>query len=318
MAPEPHHPDLSAAPPVAATHALSLPGGSFRWGRLRVIEALGGSPAATRYRARDLLLKREVLLILRPPASPQTQKQEHRLIVEAKRLVKIQHTALLPVLGAGMERQCAGYWKAPETGPTLEERIRQHGVLPAAEWLSLAVALSGGLMALHDQLLVHGRVHPRNVCSAADAAWTLRDPVADDWQVPPGAGRSQSDDGPFCAPEQRNREGSGDEERADLYALGATLLYAATGSSPTAIGVWSALAERRDLPPAVPRLLRRLLAADPLERPPASAVLDQLHRATAAAAAAAGGANRWRYGRWLLAALALGGWACAALLYSSG
>jgi hypothetical protein len=294
------------------------PGGTFRWGRLRVVERVGRSPAAECYRARDPLLKREVLLVLRTPAEPLAQRHEHRLIVEAKRLVKVEHPALLPVLGAGMERQRAGYWKAPESGCSLLDWVRHQGVLPAAELLQLARQLGGALQALHAQLLPHGRLQPANLLRApAEVGWVLRDAVADDWLEAKAMSPPSRID-PCCAPEQRTPATAGADERADLYALGATLLYAATGVRTPDADAWGRLAARRDLPAPLPRLLRRLLANDPMNRPLAGQLLAELELSTPwCSESDLLTRRRRRHVRWLLAAVAIGGWVCAGLLYGS-
>lgn len=296
--------ELREAPPAAPGTGTELPLG-FRWGRLRVGAKQRDTRSAQCFLARDPLLKREVLLVLRHPEATAQQRHAHRLIVDAKRLTRVQHPALRVVYGAGMERQRAGYWRALDGGLTLADWVAREGALGGLALLALAQGLAGAVHALHDQLIAHGDLHPQAVLrDAAETGWLLREPGVDSWLDDVGSAPLLDGTLPYLAPERRTDPRAAPGLAADLYGLGATLLFAATGRGPQEPAAWTLLAARRELPTAFARLLRRLLVVDPLTRPDAAQVVALWRDLEAAPADLLSPRRRLqRAGWWLLAGL---------------
>lgn len=304
---------------MPAEASATDPQAGFRWGRLRVGNKQLESRSAECFLARDPLLKCEVLLVLRHPVAAGQQRHEHRLIVDAKRLARIQHPGLRGVYGAGMERQRAGYWRALEDGPALAGWVARAGVLPGAALLSLAQSLADAIHALHEQLIAHGDIHPQTVLrDAAETGWLLREPGAEAWLDDVGSSPLLSGTLPYLAPEQRSEPRAAPSLAADLHGLGATLLFAATGCGPHEAVAWTWLAARKELPAAFPRLLRRLLAVDPLTRPDAAQVVASLRQLAAPADVVLPHRRRQRTGWWLLAGLLTALTGLGAVLLAAG
>ncbi|MEV0484080.1 protein kinase [Streptomyces sp. NPDC050508] len=125
-------------------------------------------------------------------------------------------------------------WFATEYVPglTVDEAVRLRGPLPAeALWLLLAEAATH-LSAVHALEIVHRDVKPGNVMLVRDGVKLIDFGIARaaDQARLTKSGGSYGTQG-FSAPEQQ----AGDEDvdaPADVYALGALVLYAASGRTP--------------------------------------------------------------------------------------
>ncbi|MCB1038333.1 MAG: serine/threonine protein kinase [Acidimicrobiales bacterium] len=168
-------------------------------------------------------------------------------------------------------------------GGNLAQRVTEHGPLAPDEVARLGDQLLDALATAHRQGVVHRDIKPANVLFAADGTPALADfGVAVHRDATPGLTATEMVVGTpgFMAPEQAR----GDEVTAasDVFSLGATLQFAATGSGPWGHGdprvlmlrAVSGRAERlpRDLPDPLRRQLATMLARDPADRPTAAAL----------------------------------------------
>src|SRR5450631_1515745 len=168
--------------------------------------------------------------------------------------------------------------------PTLSQLVRVCGPLPVPSVLWLAAGCAEALESIHLAGLVHRDLKPSNVLVAPDG------PRVIDFGVARAAERIQLTvtrgavgTPAYMAPEQARdtREAS---MASDVFALGATLLFAATGHAPyqgeTVMDVLVRLAteppDLTGLPAELTSLITACLERSPRDRPTSAALLEQL------------------------------------------
>lgn len=183
-------------------------------------------------------------------------------------------------------------WLATEyvPGPTLHEAVKRHGPLPEPAVRRLAAGLAEALRAIHVAGLVHRDLKPSNVLLGADGPRVIDFGIARALQDPSMTATGAFFGTPgFLSPEQL----SGDEvgPPCDVFALGAVLVYAATGHGPHGEGTTPALLyrlthEEPDLS-GVSGSLRDVIAGclrrDPASRPTPTRVLTAMSDAASPA-----------------------------------
>ena len=119
------------------------------------------------------------------------------------------------------------------TGGTLADRVARHGPAPVEEVDAAGRRLGSALAAAHRAGVVHRDIKPANVLFDADgraAPGRLRGgQLARRHRGADRGGHGGGHPG-FMAPEQARGEDAG--QAADVFSLGATLLFAATGEGP--------------------------------------------------------------------------------------
>jgi Protein kinase domain len=168
-------------------------------------------------------------------------------------------------------------------GGNLAERVAQHGPAPADEVERQARHLFAALAQAHQAGIVHRDIKPANILFDETGAPCLVDfGVAHSWDQTHGltvSGMVVGTPG-FMSPEQAR--GDTVTPASDVFSLGATLLFAATGEGPFGPGDPGLLMVRaaggkvekvpRDLAASLRRLLRSTLDPRPERRPTAAAL----------------------------------------------
>ncbi|GGV20502.1 hypothetical protein GCM10010182_48090 [Actinomadura cremea] len=204
--------------------------------------------------------------------------------VDAARAVAGAFTA--PVLAAEPDADTPWLATAYLPGPSLREAVGAFGPLPPDALRALAVGLAEALAAIHRGGLVHRDLKPGNVLLTAGGPRVIDFGIA----RPDGATAITRAGAPigtagYMGPEQVRGERVGPP--GDVFALGATLAYAASRVEPFGTGSARArhlrvLTGEPDLGAIAEPWLRELLAAclrlDPAARPSAAGVLDVLGR----------------------------------------
>ena len=167
-------------------------------------------------------------------------------------------------------------WMATEyvVGPTLQQAVETHGPLPEQSVRRLAAGLAEALVAIHSAGLVHRDLKPSNVLLAANGPRVIDFGIARalEHSALTEAGVVFGTPG-FLSPEQVVGRRIGPQ--SDVFALGAVLVYAATGRGPfgdgsTASLVYRVVHQEPDLthvPPALVPLIVPCLVREPDHRP---------------------------------------------------
>ena len=168
--------------------------------------------------------------------------------------------------------------------PSLSRLVRACGPLPTATVRWLAAGCAEALVSIHHAGLVHRDLKPSNVLVAPDGPRVIDFGVARAAErIELTAAQGAVGTPAYMAPEQA-RDTKQASVASDVYALGATLTYAATGHAPyqgdTAMDVLARLAteppDLSGLPDALTELVTDCMERVPRMRPTSSAVLATL------------------------------------------
>jgi eukaryotic-like serine/threonine-protein kinase len=190
-----------------------------------------------------------------------------RLVREAHILRKLNHANIVRLLDVVEDGDEIILVMPYLPGGNLADRVNQHGPAPGPEVERLAHRLLGALAAAHAAGVVHRDLKPGNVLYDSQGEPMLADfGLAYSWDQTQGltvAGMVVGTPG-FIAPEQARGEPL--TPASDVFSLGATLRFAATGAGPFGAGdptllmVRAADAKIDKLPHNLPKPLRQLLS----------------------------------------------------------
>jgi serine/threonine protein kinase len=205
-------------------------------------------------------------------------RERFRREAVAMKAVSGAYTA--PVIDADADGDPAWLATAFIDAPALSDAVRSSGPLPPERVQALAAGLAEALWAIHREGLTHRDLKPGNVLLAADG------PRVIDFGLAVTAENSALTRSgvvigtpAYMAPEQIS--GRGATPASDIFALGAVLVFAATGRAPFGDGAPVELVYRivhdepavDDLPAAVREAVRACLRKEPQERPTPQEVL---------------------------------------------
>ncbi|WP_405716685.1 MULTISPECIES: protein kinase domain-containing protein [unclassified Streptomyces] len=174
-------------------------------------------------------------------------------------------------------------------GLSLTEAVAAHGAWPEQPVLTLGTALAEALEAIHSAEVVHRDLKPSNVLLADDGPRVIDFGIsvaADDTKLTL-TGTAVGTPG-YMPPEQLVGRDVG--PAGDVFALGAVLVYAVTGSGPFAGGAAHGVAYRvvheepnlSHVPVRLADVVARCLAKDPKQRPSVPELVDKLGQLSAA------------------------------------
>jgi serine/threonine protein kinase len=215
--------------------------------------------------------------LVREPESRARFRRE----VQAARSVTGAFTA--PVIDADLDAAQPWLVTSYIAGPSLQEAVADQGPLPPARVIAFAAGLAEALIAIHAANLVHRDLKPSNVLLAEDGPKVIDFGIArgtEDVSITKTGFMVGSP--AFMSPEQVNAAEIG--PASDVFSLGATLAYAASGTSPfgngpTATVLYRIVNGAPDLDSVSDHALRTLiadcLAKSPDQRPTPRQILAQ-------------------------------------------
>src|SRR5262249_2920016 len=256
---------------------------------------LGRGGMGFTYLARDKILRRRVALkVIDTPTvctHRDSQTARERFLREARAAAALRHPNVAAVyqFGAAPDGSRCFYAMELIEGETLETRVRRHGPLNPKLVVEIAAQIAQALIAAAAQGLIHRDLKPGNIMLKPGGAGKTEVEVK---IIDFGLAKAIADAGGemdlthgefvgtpnFASPEQF--ESGPIDARSDIYSLGATLWFALTGLAPHAGSTFEEIRDRqtrgdlpierlapRKVPAPVIKLLHRLLAVDPTQRP---------------------------------------------------
>ncbi len=202
-----------------------------------VVESLIGAGGMGRvYRAHHEKLGRAVALKILPQQVAADEQYMQRFIREAKITSTLQHPNLVQVYDFGTSEH--GNYIAMELveGASLADVIKSQGRLPEEDLLHIARQMLSALAYAHEAGVVHRDVKPDNILICKDTTIRLADlGLAKATLVDEDSSLTMSGmilGTPHYMPPEQIQGSKDIDGRADLYALGGTLLHCATGRPP--------------------------------------------------------------------------------------
>ncbi len=202
-------------------------------GRYRLLERVGAGGMGVVYRARDEHLDREVAVKVLAEGKVDDDRARRRFRKEAAALSKLNHPNIATIhdFETVGDRDLLVMEYIP--GETLREHLAR-GTLSEAEFLNLATQIVEGLAAAHAEGVLHRDLKPGNIRMTPDGRVKLLDfglasVLATDERTRTDTESEFRGGGtpPYLPPEQL--AGKPLDQRADVYAAGATLYELAVG-----------------------------------------------------------------------------------------
>ena len=254
-------------------------------GNYSVLSPVARGGMATVYLGQDTRDKRVVALKVLPPALARESRHLARFQREARLNRIVRHPGLCGMVDEGRSEEI--HFMALEfiPGQSLHRMVCENGPLPVEKVARLGAEIAYALDALHKAGLVHRDVKPSNILVTPSGTAHLIDlglayipgETGEDVEVIGGQGYIVGSMD-FIAPEQTVNPALVDA-RADLYGLGCSLYFAATGKVPFEGGSNKERMRRhreeaaiplKDLVPDAPSrfcaLVHLLMEKDPAER----------------------------------------------------
>ncbi|MEU9138968.1 serine/threonine-protein kinase [Streptomyces sp. NPDC048404] len=251
-------------------------------GRYRIAGLLGAGGMGRVYMGRSPSGRLVAVKVVRPELAddPGFRRRFAREVAAARKVTGFFTAALVDADPDGSPPWLA---TAYVPGMALDQAVAAHGPWPVASVRALGAGLAEALEAIHEAGLIHRDLKPSNVLIAPDGPRVVDFgiSVAAEATVLTHAGTAVGTPG-FMSPEQLT--GDAVTAATDVFALGAVLTYAATGTGPFGTGSAQSLNFRiayeeprlEGLPGQGLEVVARCLAKDPAQRPDVSTLIREL------------------------------------------
>ena len=263
-------------------------------GEYVLLDPVGQGGMGRVYRARHMLMKRDVAVkLMLPPEDGSSKGSIERFQREVQAASKLSHPNIVSALDAGVEEGNCFFVMEYVRGANLRDIVYSRGPLAVEEAVNWVIQAAEGLACAHAQGIIHRDVKPSNLLLSSDGVVKVLDMglvrvhVKDALEdIAPGEDEKLTQRGQilgtvdFMAPEQAIDPHHADA-RSDIYGLGCTLYFLLTGRPPYGHGddspmsriiahrespIPSLRAARPEAPELLERILRTMLAKQPARR----------------------------------------------------
>jgi eukaryotic-like serine/threonine-protein kinase len=263
-----------------------LPGDPAELGGYQLLGRLGQGGMGAVYLGRDGDGRLVAVKMIRPEFANDTEFRG-RFRSEVNRARQVPPFCTAEVLDADPDHPTPYLVVEYVDGPSLAEVIARNGPLSRGSLHSVAVGVATALAAIHGAGVIHRDLKPANVLFALGTPKVIDFGIARAFEVTSQHTRTDQMVGTvaYMAPERFDTDHRGVVgPAADVFAWGAVVAYAGTGSTPfkadspaaTAARILTQPPELSGLPDPLRGVVARTLAKDPVERPTAHELLDLL------------------------------------------
>ncbi|MBL8603304.1 MAG: serine/threonine protein kinase [Myxococcales bacterium] len=257
--------------------------------RYKLVQRIGAGGMGTVYRARHLLLRRDVAVKLLSAELTRDPVMRQRFLREAQTTSMLRHPNIVEIYDIAEENNRAFLVMELLEGASLASRLGA-GALPIDEAVALCIPVASALARAHALGVVHRDIKPENVFVARRAQGTMVKVLDFGIAHLRFEARLTAPGEIFGTPEYLAAELARGEPcvpASDLYALGVMLFELVTGSLPfdgdlvrliehhRVTPAPSARARNAEVPDALDALLKALMAKQPSERPASAAAVEE-------------------------------------------
>jgi response regulator RpfG family c-di-GMP phosphodiesterase len=256
-------------------------------GNYRVLDRLGSGGMGVVFRAEHVRLRRRVAIKVLHPVHAENPQLVQRFHREVRAVAQLQHPNVVAAFDVGevpssdLHTATVHYFVMEDVpGLDLEQLVKLQGPLPVTKACDVIFQIASALGEADKHHLVHRDIKPSNIQVTPTGQAKLLDfglarLVSHQGLTAPGVPM-----GTFCymAPEQID-DASAVDIRADIYALGGTLLWGLTGQPPFSSPPADAFpgrghrptpaaleGDRADIPSGLRAVLKRMTAPKPEDR----------------------------------------------------
>ncbi|MGN0355912.1 MAG: Stk1 family PASTA domain-containing Ser/Thr kinase [Muricoprocola sp.] len=204
--------------------------GMFLQGRYEIVGRIGSGGMADVYKAKDHKLNRFVAVKVLKPEFRDDKAFITKFRAEAQAAAGLTHPNIVNIYDVGEEKGIYFIVMELVEGITLKEYIAKKGKLAVREATSIAIQVSQGLEAAHNNGIVHRDIKPQNIIISTDGKVKVTDF---------GIARATNSNTisttvmgsvHYSSPEQAR--GGYSDAKSDIYSLGITMYEMLTGRVP--------------------------------------------------------------------------------------
>lgn len=251
-------------------------------GRYRLQDELGRGAMSIIYRGYDPHIKRVVAIKTLRPEYAEHQAFRQRFVSEARAAGTLTHPGIVTIFDVGETDRVPFIAMELLEGPTLDEFVRERGVLPLRMVLKMAIQIADALDYAHRSGVVHQDIKPENIICISDSGnvkvmdFGIAQQRSEKAWKPDEQGQIAGTPH-YMSPE--TLRGGIVDGRSDLYALGVLLYWLLAGHTPYRAAEAADLfrqvlteplpnlkSQYPDAPEALLGVVRTLLAKDPRDR----------------------------------------------------
>ncbi len=249
-------------------------------GKYEITELVGRGGMATVYKGYQRDIDRYVAIKVLPPHPNLDEQFIERCQLEARTIARLQHPHILPVFDYGTQDNILYLAVAYIRGGSLSDRIDQ-GQMPLLDIENLLRQVATALDYAHRQGVIHRDIKPDNILLDGEGNALLADfgivkLLEEDSRLTATGGLIGTP--AYMAPEQAKGQSTVDG-LADIYSLGIVVYEMITGQQPYRADSPLQVAlqhvtepppritnQRSGLPPALERVMLKVMAKDPQDR----------------------------------------------------
>ncbi|MBH0167683.1 Stk1 family PASTA domain-containing Ser/Thr kinase [Fictibacillus sp. 18YEL24] len=248
-------------------------------GRYKLLEVIGDGGMAIVYRAKDLILDRDVAVKVLRSEFNKDEDFIRRFKREAESATSLNHPNIVSIYDVGEDEEIYFIVMEYVQGKTLKQYIKEHGKISVEESLHIMKQIVSGMAVAHDHGIIHRDIKPHNILITDNGTAKLTDFGIALAITSATITHTNSILGSvhYFSPEQAR--GGIANAKSDIYSFGAVLYEMVTGrvpfvgDSPVSVALKhlqeNVIEPRRlnpEIPQSVENIVLKSLAKNPLRR----------------------------------------------------